>query len=87
MHLEGATFFHHLGGGGGESRKQLGSHVSHYPEAAGAFEDLLLLQDGIRGKTMSSLERFVVLLYDQTNDITNVNDCRKHIVHTEVQST
>ena len=86
MHLGGATFFRHSGGGG-EARKQLGSHVSHYPEAAGAFEDLLLLQDGISDKTMSSLERFVVLLYDQTNDITNVNDCRKHIVHTEVQNT
>ena len=45
-----------------------------YPEATGAFEDLL-----IGDHTMSTLERLVVLLYDRTSDITMVNDCRKQL--------
>ena len=45
-----------------------------YPEATGAFEDLL-----IGDHTMSTLERLVVLLYDRTSDITMVNDCREQL--------
>ena len=45
-----------------------------YPEATGAFEDLL-----IGDHTMSTLERLAVLLYDRTSDITMVNDCRKQL--------
>ena len=74
------------GGGGSGGKTTAWVTWQSYPEATGAFEDLLLLQDGISHQTMSALELFVVFLYDRTSD-TKVNDCRKHIVHTEVQNT
>ena len=40
MHSHGATLFRHSGAGGGGAWQS-------YPEAEGAFEYLLLLQDGI----------------------------------------
>ena len=76
--------FFAIRGGGGGVKKTTWVTCQSYPEATGSFEDLLLLQDGIRDQTMSTLGRFVVLLYDRTSDFTKVNNRGKHIVHTEV---
>ena len=64
---------------GGRGKKTAWVTWQSYPKATGAFEDLLLLQDGIDDHTLSDLERFVVLLYDRTSDITIVNDCWKQL--------
>ena len=64
---------------GGRSKKTAWVTWQSYPQATGAFENLLLLKDVIDDHTMSALERFVVLLYDRTSDITIVNDCWKQL--------
>ena len=64
---------------GGRGKKTAWVTWQSYPEATDALEDLLLLQDVIGEHTMSTLERFVVLLYDRTSDITMINDCRKQL--------
>ena len=68
-----------FGGGGGNGDTTADVIWQLYPEATGAFEDLLLLEDGISDQTMSTIERFVVLLYDRANDIIENN--------TKVQNT
>ena len=47
------------------------SHI----QVTAAFEDLLL-QDTIRSST---LERFVILMYDRTSDLTDINEARKQL--------
>ena len=64
---------------GGRGKKNAWSTWKVYPEATDAFEDLLLMQDEISNHAMSVLERFVVLLYDCTNDNMRVNDARKKL--------
>ena len=44
-----------------------------------AFEDLLFMQGDIRSSTTSALERFMILMYDCTSDITKINEARKHL--------
>ncbi len=44
-----------------------------------SIEDLLLMQGNIRSWTMSVLERFVILMYDCTSDITGINEARKQL--------
>ena len=56
----------------GRSKKTAWNTWEVFPEVTEAFEDLLLIQ-----ATMALLERFVVLLYDRTSDIINVNEARK----------
>ena len=48
-------------------------------EVTEAFEDLLLMQQDMSEATMALLEWFVLLLYDRTSDIMNVNDARKQL--------
>ena len=64
---------------GGRGKKTAWDTWQSYPEATEAFEDLLLMQGDISDPTMSVLERFVVLLYDRTSDITEVNEARKQL--------
>ena len=64
---------------GGRGKKTAWSTWKVYPRATDTFEELLLMQDEISNHAMSVLERFVVLLYDRTNDNMRVNDARKQL--------
>ena len=48
-----------------------------FPEVTEAFEHLLLMEHDISEASLSLLERFVVLLYDHTSDLGEVDDARK----------
>jgi len=48
-----------------------------FPDVTKAFEDLMLMEGSINDLSLSLLERFVVLLYDCTNDLVTVNNARK----------
>ena len=50
-----------------------------FPEATHTFEEILLMQRDISDHTMSVLEQFVVLLYDWTSSIMEVNAARKEL--------
>ena len=63
----------------GRGKKTAWNTWEVFPEVTEAFEDLLLMQQDMSEATMALLERFVVLLYDRTNDIMNVNDARKQL--------
>ena len=64
---------------GGRGKKSAWNTWQVYPEVTGAFERLLLMEE--TGKTaMAALERFVVLLYDCTSDLLQVNDARKQLL-------
>ena len=54
-------------------------NVAVFPEATEAFEELHLMHPDISDTAMAILERFVVLLYNRTSDIMNVNDSRKYL--------
>ena len=45
-----------------------------------AFEELLRMPSDVSEESMSLLERFVVLMYDRTSDIMEVNDARKQLL-------
>ena len=63
---------------GGRGKKSVWSTWQVYREVTCAFERLLLMEE--TGKTaMAALERFVVLLYDRTSDLFQVNDARKQL--------
>ena len=64
----------------GERQENSLGHMAVVPKATGAFEDILLLQDGISDQTMSTLSIYPVLVYDWARDITKVNDCRKQLL-------
>ena len=61
----------------GRGKKTAWNTWEVFPEVTEAFEDLLLMQQDMSEATMALLEQFVVLLYDCTSDIMNVNDARK----------
>ena len=50
-----------------------------FPEVTDAFIELQGMQPDISEESMSLLERFVVLMYDRTSDIMEVNQARKHL--------
>ena len=50
-----------------------------FPEAKQVFEALQLMQTDMNESTMATVERFVVLLYNRTSDIMNVNESRKYL--------
>ena len=47
-----------------------------FSEVTEAFESMLQMEDEICETALSVLERFVVLLYDQTSDLLQVNNAR-----------
>ena len=63
----------------GRGKKTAWNTWEVFPEVTEAFEDLLLMQQDMSEATTALLERFVVLLYDHTSDIVNVNDARKQL--------
>ena len=50
-----------------------------YPEVIKAFEEFPMMRIVTSDMAMEILKRFVVLLYDHTSDIMNVNDSRKYL--------
>ncbi len=63
----------------GRGKKTAFNTWNVFPEVTGAFEDLLHMQENFGSTTISTLQRFVVLMYDRTSDIAEVNDSRKHL--------
>ena len=51
-----------------------------YPEVIEAFEDLMHMATPISDRTSEVIERFVVLMYSRTSDLSRVNDARKQLV-------
>ena len=50
-----------------------------FPEVTDAFEELFRMPSDVSEESMSLLERFVVLMYDRTSDIMEVNDAGKQL--------
>ena len=55
-------------------------------EATQAFEVLQLMQTDMSESAVATVERFVVLLYDRTSGIMNVNDSRKYLFTQKARS-
>ena len=64
---------------GGRGKKRAWSTWQVFPEVTEAFESLLLMEEEISETVMSVLERYVVLLYDRTSGLVQVNDARKQL--------
>ena len=62
---------------GGRGKKTAWKTWEVFPEVTEAFEHLLLMEHDISEASLSLLERFVVLLYDRTSDLGEVDDARK----------
>ncbi len=63
----------------GRGKKTAWNTWKVFPEATQAFEELQQVNTNISESAMATVERFVVLLYDRTSNILNVNDSRKHL--------
>ena len=50
-----------------------------YPEVTEAFEELMHMADPISDRTLEVIERFVLLMYSRTSDLSRVNDARKQL--------
>ena len=50
-----------------------------YPEVTEAFEELIHMTYPISDRTLEVIERFVVLMYGRTSDLSTVNDARKQL--------
>ena len=50
-----------------------------FPEVTDAFKELLRMPSDVSEESMSHLERFVVLMYNRTSNIMEVNDARKQL--------
>ena len=50
-----------------------------FPEVTDAFEELLRMPSDVSEESMPLLERFLVLMYDRTSDIMEVNVARKQL--------
>ena len=50
-----------------------------YPEVTEEFEELMHMADPISDRTLDVIERFVVLMYSRTSDLSRVNDARKQL--------
>ena len=50
-----------------------------FPEVTDAFEELFRMPSDVSEESMSLLEHFVVLMYDRTSDIMEVNDAGKQL--------
>ena len=67
----------------GRGKKTAWNTWNIFPEVTAVFEDLLHMQENIGSATISTLQHFVVLMYDRTSDIVEVNDARKHLFTTK----
>ena len=50
-----------------------------YPEVTETFEELMHMADPISDRTLEVIERFVVLMYSRTSDLSRINDARKQL--------
>ena len=63
----------------GRGKKTAWETWKSFPEVNDAFTELLSMQSEVSRKSMKHLERFVVLMYDQTSECMEVNDARKRL--------
>ena len=77
--------FHALTGGdtvssfAGIGKKTSWAAWNVYPEVTEAFEELMHMADPISDRTLEVIERFVVLMYSRTSDLSRVNDAKKEL--------
>ena len=50
-----------------------------YPEVTETFEGIMHMADPISDRTLEVIERFVVLMYSRTSDLSRINDARKQL--------
>ena len=50
-----------------------------YPEVTEAFEELTKMHGNLTEKAQSQIERFVILMYDRTSDVLEINKARKEL--------
>ena len=50
-----------------------------YPEVTAAFEGLTKMHGHLTEKAQSQIERFVILVYDRTSDVLEINKARKEL--------
>ncbi|XP_034062878.1 uncharacterized protein LOC117540355 [Gymnodraco acuticeps] len=63
----------------GRGKKTAWETWKSFPEVTGAFNELLCMPSEVSEGSMLLLERFVVLMYDQTSESMEVNDARKQL--------
>jgi len=63
----------------GRGKKTAWETWKSFPEVNDAFSELLTMPSEVSERSMSLLERFVVLMYDRTSDSMQVNDARKQL--------
>jgi len=63
----------------GIGKKTAWSTWNAYSEVTEAFEEMEHMADPISDESMEMLERFVVLMYCRTSDLSRVNDARKQL--------
>jgi hypothetical protein len=63
----------------GKGKKSAWLTWEAYPEVTHALKNLLLMQTDVDSYTMSILERFVIVLYDRTSDVENLNAAIKQM--------
>lgn len=64
---------------GGKGKKTAWSTWKVFPEMTATFEDLLLMQHTVSSLIMSTLEWFVILMYDRISDLTDISEARKQL--------
>ena len=63
----------------GRGKKTAWATWKAFPEVTDAFIELECMPSEVSEESMSLLERFVVLMYDRTSDIMEVNEARKQL--------
>ena len=63
----------------GRGKKTAWETWKSFPEVNDAFTELIRMQSEVSRKSIKHLERFVVLMYDQTSECMEVNDARKRL--------
>ena len=64
---------------GGRGKKTAWDTWNVYPEVTEAFEELTKMHGNLTEKAQSQIERFVILMYDRTSDVLEINKARKEL--------
>ena len=64
---------------GGRGGKTAWDTWNVYPEVTEAFEELTKMHGNLTEKAQSQIERFVILMYDRTSDVLEINKARKEL--------
>ena len=63
----------------GRGKKTAWATWKSFPEVTDAFNELLGMSSEVSEGSMLLLERFVVLMYDRTSEVTELNEARKQL--------